>query len=76
MEYYEMNGERVRINYCGREAQERMSRNGWRLYVRDSYQETCEQLYERVSGYGYKQVKIYWCGTMVKGIHSYFAFAK
>ena len=65
----------MKVNYCGGKAQERMERNGWRLVIRDSYRETEEQLYERLSK-KYDDVRIYWCGTMIPGIHDIFAMVK
>lgn len=65
----------MKVNYCGGAAQERMERNGWRLVIRDSYNETEEQLYERLSK-KYDDVRIYWCGTMIPGIHDIFAMVK
>jgi hypothetical protein len=65
----------MKINYCGKDAQERMIRNGWRLQLKQSYNESPEAMYERLSK-RYKTVKIYWVGTMIKGIHEYFAFCK
>ena len=65
----------IKVNYCGKEAQERMSKNGWRLELPENYQETTEKMYERLS-HKWNKVKIYWCGTAIRGIHSYFAFCK
>lgn len=67
---------KIKVNYCGREAQERMIKNGWRLILTESYRETPEELYNRLVAQGYKQVKVYWEGTRIRGIHNYFAFVK
>lgn len=66
----------LKVNYCGNEQQTRMIKNGWTTMLRNSYSETPEELYDRLINSGYKQVKVYWCGTMIRGIHSYFAFVK
>ena len=65
----------MKVNYCGGKAQERMERNGWRLVIRNSYNETEEQLYDRLSR-NYEDVRIYWCGTRIPGIHDIFAMVK
>jgi hypothetical protein len=69
-------GEKMKVNYCGKEAQTRMIKNGWFLMLPESYTETPEELYDRLINSGYTQVKVYWCGTRIKGIHDYFAFVK
>ena len=66
----------MKVNYCGKEQQERMSKNGWWLELAESYQESPEAMYDRLTKKGYSQVKVYWCGTMIRGIHKYFAFVK
>ncbi len=65
----------MKVNYCGGSQQERMIKNGWRMILAN-FRETPEELYERLTARGYKQVKVYWVGTAVKGIHDYFAFVK
>lgn len=66
----------MKVNYCGKQAQERMGKNGWKMKLPLNYQETPEQMRDRLLQEGYNQVKVYWCGTMIRGIHSYFAFVK
>ena len=66
----------MKINHCGNEAQERMIKNGWKLMLTENYLETPEELYTRLIAKGYKQVKVYWQGTRIRGIHDYFAFVK
>lgn len=61
-------------NYLGKDGQERMVRNGWTLRVCQP-KESYEDLYNRLSE-TYTQVKVYYCGTMIRGIHSYFAMCK
>ena len=74
----------LKVNYCGKAAQERMIRNGWWLeipkLVKDpgaQYKrtETEEELYERLSKI-YGDVRIYWCGTAIPGIHDHIAMCK
>lgn len=74
----------LKVNYCGKAAQERMIRNGWTLAIpktvidpgaRYKRKETEEELYERLSKI-YDDVRIYWCGTAIPGIHSHFAMCK
>ena len=65
----------MKINYLGKDGQERMIRNGWMLRLRNSYNESPEDMHKRLSSY-YSDVRIYWCGTMVRGVHSYFAMCK
>lgn len=64
-----------KVNYLGKEGQERMIRNGWTLRVQDRCGESPEAMYKRLSEH-YSDVRIYWTGTMVRGIHSYFAMCK
>lgn len=71
-----MKTKELKVNYCGRAQQDRMEKNGWTLKIRESVRETPEELYDRLIAQGYTQVKVYWEGTRVKGIHSYFAFVK
>lgn len=66
----------MKVNHCGREAQKRMVRNGWTLILPKNYNETPEEIYERLIATGYNEVKVYWEGTQIRGIHSYFAFVK
>ena len=66
----------IKVNYCGRKQQDRMEKNGWFLMLAE-FGETPEELYKRLTEEGhYKQVKVYWEGTMIRGIHDYFAFVK
>ena len=65
----------MKVNYCGKAQQERMEKNGWWLELAD-LNETPEHLYERLTNKGYKQVKVYWIGTRIRGIRDYFAFVK
>ena len=65
----------IKINYCGGKQQERMIENGWTLKLAE-FRETPEELYKRLITKGYKQIKIYWIGTRIRGIHDYFAFVK
>ena len=72
--YYTLdNGSRV--YYCGGEQQKRMCKNGWRLMLGEPYNEDANHMYNRLSK-EYKQVKIYYDTTMVRGLHEYFAFVK
>lgn len=66
----------MKINNLGKKGQERMLNNGWRIIVTDNCSETPEQLKERCENLGYNEVKIYWCGTQIKGIHTIFAMVK
>lgn len=67
--------ENIKVNHCGGKQQERMIQNGWTLKLAE-FRETPEELYNRLIASGYKQIKVYWEGTRVRGIHSYFAFVK
>lgn len=77
MEQYTLtNGEKINVNYGSGKLQERMERNGWRMMLRENYRESPSELYERLKANGYKQVKVYWDSTMIRGLHTYFAFVK
>ena len=65
----------LKVNHCGGKRQEEMVKNGWWLELRESYSETPEEMYERLSKH-WEKVKVYWEGTRVRGIHTYFAFCK
>lgn len=64
----------MKTNYCGREAQKRMKRNGWILKLAE-LNESDDHLYERLSK-DYSKVKVYYDTTMIRGLHTYFAFVK
>lgn len=65
----------MRINHLSKVGQERMIRNGWVLMLPLNYMENIEEMHKRLS-VEYSDVRIYWCGTMVRGIHNYFAMCK
>lgn len=65
----------MKVNNLDRNGQERMIRNGWKIRLADSCRETPEQMYDRLSK-DYTQVKVYWTGTQIRGIHSYYAMVK
>lgn len=65
----------MKVNNCGGKQQDRMVKNGWRLIVAD-FRESPDELYKRLVASGWKQVKVYWCGTQIRGLHDYFAFVK
>jgi hypothetical protein len=69
-------GKKVNVNYCGRAAQERMIKNGWRMKLTLNCHEDEQELYDRLINLGYKEVKVYWDTTCIRGLHSYFAFVK
>jgi hypothetical protein len=60
--------ENIKVNHCGGKQQERMIQNGWTLKLAE-FRETPEELYNRLIASGYKQVKVYWEGTRIRGIH-------
>lgn len=64
----------MKVNYCGGKAQARMVKNGWRI-VTPNWNETEEHLHDRLSK-DYEDVRIYWEGTQIRGIHSIFAMVK
>lgn len=66
----------MKVNYLNGAGQDRMLRNGWMLMLPISYTETAEKMHERLTALGYTQVKVYWEGTQIRGIHRYFAFVK
>ena len=74
----------IKVNYCGGAAQKRMIRNGWRLVIPEwiltpgdkyKHEESAEELYNRLSE-KYWDVRVYWCGSMIPGIHNHFAMVK
>ena len=64
-----------RVNYLGGDGQDRMERNGWRMEIADYPGESQDTMYTRLSE-KWEDVRIYWCGTMIPGIHSLFAMCK
>lgn len=64
-----------KVNYLGGEGQERMIRNGWWLEIGQNCNEYEDEMYTRLSE-KWEDVRIYWCGTMIPGIHSLFAMCK
>lgn len=65
------------VNYCGRKQQEQMIARGWRLKLSRDWEESvnADKLYDRLSQ-EWKQVKIYYDTTAVRGLHNNFAFVK
>lgn len=72
------NGKRVNVNNGGGKAfQARMESNGWTLKLRDNCNETAQELYDRLEATGkYSDIKVYYTGTQIRGLHNYFAFVK
>lgn len=71
------NGKFVNVNNGNGALQDRMINNGWKIVLTESCSETAQQLYDRLENTGlYKDIKIYWTGTRIRGIHSYFAMVK
>lgn len=66
----------MKVNYLGREGQERMIRNGWKIMLPINYTETAEKMFERLSNMGYTHIKIYWESTAIRGLHKYIAMVK
>lgn len=64
----------MKINYCGGAAQERMARNGWTMRL-PNFGESPDELHARLSE-KWDDVRVYWTGTMIRGIHNHFAFCK
>ncbi len=82
--YTDKNGRVCNIYNLGRYGQIRMEDKGWRLRITQTVKdegavyvrsETPQELYDRLSKQ-YAKVKVYYSGTMVRGIHSYYAFCK
>lgn len=67
-------GYMMKINYCGKDAQERMVKNGWTIMLRN-YNETPKEMFDRLSE-RYSKVKVYWTSIMIRGYHDYFAMVK
>lgn len=67
--------ENIKINYCGGKQQDRMIKNGWRLILAE-HNESPTEIYNRLIEKGYKQVKVYYNTTQIRGLHKYFAFVK
>lgn len=78
METIIKNGKRVNVNNGGgKEFQERMLHNGWRIQLPINYSESAQALYDRLNGTGrYSDIKVYWSSTRIRGLHEYFAFVK
>jgi hypothetical protein len=66
----------MKVNYCGGKQQEKMMKNGWRIELAQSYTESPEEIYNRLTDCGYSKVKIYYETTRIRGLHSYFAMVK
>lgn len=65
------------VRYLGKDGQNRMLRNGWRLELADISEEVynADMLYSRLSE-SYENVKIYYDTTMIRGLHKNFAMCK
>ena len=64
------------VNYCGGKQQEKMIKNGWRVELAKSYNESPEEIKDRLTGCGYSKVKVYYDTTRIRGFHTYFAMVK
>ena len=73
--YKDRDGVIRNVHHLGKDGQERMARNGWRLRVADKCNESAQEMYDRLSAH-YSDVRIYWTGTMIPGIHSRYAECK
>lgn len=78
MEAIIKNGKHVNVNNGGgKEFQQRMLRNGWRIQLPLNYSESAQALYNRLNATGrYFDIKVYWSSTRIRGLHDYFAFVK
>lgn len=71
------NGVETKVNYCGKDAQERMIKNGWRIELQAYANENEQDMYDRLEATGkYKDIKIYYSTTRIRGYHSFFAMVK
>lgn len=75
MYYKDKSGEARNTHLLGGKAQERMTKNGWRLRQAISCRETAQEMYDRLSR-EYSQVKIYEGTTRIRGYHDIFALCK
>ena len=80
--FVDKNGTVRRIYNLGRDGQIRMDNNGWTLRIPQTIKrngwsqfESAQELYDRLSK-SYDKVKVYYTGTMIRGIHDYFAYCK
>lgn len=55
--------------------QNEMTARGWRIHLAESYQETAQELYDRLAA-RYSDVRIYESTTQIAGLHSIFAMCK
>lgn len=71
------NGKMVNVNYASGALQDRMVNNGWRIELMDNCNESAQGLYDRLAATGlYKDIKVYYCTTAIRGLHKYVAFVK
>lgn len=72
------NGVEVNVNNgSGKSLQDRMIANGWVMKLGTSCDESAQELYDRLNSTGYyKDIKVYYTTTQIRGIYSYFAFVK
>ena len=70
-------GKAVNVNYGGGSLQDKMEANGWQMKLQDNPRESAQELYNRLEALGiYKDIKVYWTSTQIRGLHKYFAFVK
>lgn len=72
---FERNGKTINCWNCAGGKQEEMLEHGWRMILAE-FRESPAELYDRLIAEGYSKVRVCWVGTMVRGIHDYFAFVK
>lgn len=75
MYYTTKNGTRKNPYVLSAKRQDEMANRGWTLCLADSYSETEQQLYDRLSQ-RYDDVRIYEDTTRIKGLHNIFAMCR
>lgn len=75
MTYTTKDGKKKNTYVLGGKRQREMCERGWRICLADSYHETRQQMYDRLSKY-YSDVRIYEETTRIAGYHTLFAMCR
>lgn len=75
MTYTTKDGKQRNTYLLGDKRIEEMESRGWRLFVANSFMESEQELYDRLSKV-YDEVRIYEASTRIRGLHKIFAMCR
>ena len=77
-EHMMIDGKCINIYTCSRAREEQMERNGWHCVIPDRgfSNNRPEKVYEKCRAMGYEKIRVFYSGSMIRGIHNHFAWCK